>query len=67
MHIRYTNEFAEGDAVLISYDRRKIEYGRFIKGNIVAKRIEKDGVLMQRIFETREISILIPKKHVRAL
>ena len=50
MLVRYKNEFAEGDAVLISYDRRQIEYARFNKGSVTAKKTETDEAMMSKIF-----------------
>ena len=53
LFIRYKDEFAEGDSVLISYDRGEIEYARFSKGSVIAKRMERDEIMKRRVFESR--------------
>ena len=67
LFVKYKGESAEGDSVLISYEQREIVYARFSNGSVTAKRIEKDEIMKERIFESRQFDILNPKRHVKAL
>jgi hypothetical protein len=51
----------------VTYPTRQIEYVRFNKGYVIAKRPEKDEIVKSRVFDNKELDLIILKRHVKAL
>jgi hypothetical protein len=67
LFMRYKEGFVEGDAIMVDYGKREIHYARFVKGGVVARRTETDHILIERVFNLRQLDLLLPKKHAKAL